>query len=77
MLKKASEDKEFRLQLAKSIGLTTLPEYDSEAFTRLSGIIVSKIKDKKFNSVEVIKEIRNGLEDEYHERAEWSWLTER
>lgn len=54
----SSEDKKFKIQLAKSIGLDSLPEYDPEAFDRLSCIIASKIGTEGFDSVEEIKEIR-------------------
>ena len=57
---KSPEDLKFRVMLAKSIGMDDLPEYDSHAFDRITGIAFPQIKDKKFDSVEVIRDIRNG-----------------
>ncbi len=55
---KCSEDQEFRMHLARSIGLDNLPEYDPNSFNRLTGIIASRIKCDEFDPVEIIRDIR-------------------
>ncbi len=56
---KYNEDKLFREKLAKSLGLEKIPDYDPASFERLTGIIATKIKIKDFDSVEVVREIRD------------------
>lgn len=51
-------DEEFRMKLAKSIGLEKAPRLDPEAFERLSGILSKRIKSKKIDSVELVKSVR-------------------
>ena len=55
---KCPEDQEFRMHLARSIGLDNLPEYDPDSFDRLTGIISNRIKCDEFDPVEIIRDIR-------------------
>ncbi len=52
------EDHEFKLHLAKSVGFDTIPDYDSKAFERLTGVIASKINTEDFDAVELVRETR-------------------
>jgi len=57
---KSLEDKAFKKKLAKLVGFDKIPEYDDNSFTRLTGIIQSRIKTKDFDSVELVRETREG-----------------
>ena len=57
---KLEEDLDFKLKLAKSIGLESIPKHDPDSFDRLTGIIEKKIKIDDFDSVELIREVRGG-----------------
>jgi hypothetical protein len=55
---KCTEDKVFKKKLAKLLGFDRIPEYDEDAFSRLTGIIQSRIKTKDFDSVGLVREAR-------------------
>ena len=55
---KSPESQEFRMHLARSIGMDKPPEYDPISFDRLTGIISDKFKNTEFDAVEVIRDIR-------------------
>lgn len=55
---KSPENQEFRMHLARSIGMDKPPEYDPDSFDRLAGIISDKIGNTEFDAVEVIRDIR-------------------
>jgi uncharacterized protein len=51
-------DEDFRKKLAESIGLKNPPSLDPKSFESIKGIIAGKIKTEKFDSVELVNEVR-------------------
>jgi hypothetical protein len=53
-----TEDKDFRQKLARSLGMNKIPDSDPKSFDRLIGMISAKIKTKNFDSVELVRKVR-------------------
>lgn len=52
------EDYDARLQLCRLIGLKELPKPNPNAIDELSGLLANKIKLKKLDAVELVREVR-------------------
>jgi len=52
-------DEDMREEIAKSIGLKEIPKLDPNSFKKLSGILEERIKDRKINSVDLVRSVRD------------------
>lgn len=51
-------DEDFREQLARSVGFEKAPDLDPQSFDRIKGILSEEIDAERFDSEELVKEVR-------------------